>query len=78
MHGSAVVVGIGETQYYKRGEAPQSEFALACEAIRRAADDAGIDVRDIDGIVSYMDQRNPLLPWPNSPLQDPTVRPVYN
>ncbi len=59
MHGSAVVVGIGETQYYKRGEAPQSEFALACEAIRRAADDAGIDVRDIDGIVSYMDQRNP-------------------
>ncbi len=59
MHGSAVVVGVGETPYYKRGEAPQSEFALACEAIRRAAEDAGIDVRDIDGVVSYMDQRNP-------------------
>jgi acetyl-CoA acetyltransferase len=59
MHGSAVVVGVGETTYYKRGEAPQSEFALAREAISRAADDAGIDVRDIDGIVSYMDQRNP-------------------
>jgi len=59
MHGSSVVVGIGETTYYKRGESPDSEFALACEAIRKAADDAGIDVREIDGIVSYMDMRNP-------------------
>lgn len=59
MHGSSVVAGIGETTYYKRGQAPKSEFALAREAIHRAADDAGIDVREIDGIVSYMDQRNP-------------------
>ena len=50
MHGSSVVAGIGETRYYKRGESPDSEFKLACEAIRRAADDAGIDVHArIDG-----------------------------
>ena len=30
MHGSAVVAGIGETTYYKRGGSPQSEFGLAC------------------------------------------------
>jgi len=59
MHGSSVVAGIGETRYYKRGESPDSEFKLACEAIRRAADDAGIDIREVDGLVSYMDQRNP-------------------
>jgi acetyl-CoA acetyltransferase len=59
VHGSSVVAGIGETQYYKRGKSPDTEFKLACQAIRRAADDAGIDVREIDGLVSYMDQRNP-------------------
>lgn len=59
MHGSAAVVGIGETKVYKRGEAPDAEFALACDAIRRAANDAGIDIREIDGIVSYLDTRNP-------------------
>ncbi|HKV55023.1 MAG TPA: hypothetical protein VJN94_10300, partial [Candidatus Binataceae bacterium] len=52
------IVGIGETKYYKRGQAPQSEFRLACEAIRKAADDAGIDVRDIDGISGYANDRN--------------------
>ncbi|MAG29421.1 MAG: acetyl-CoA acetyltransferase [Deltaproteobacteria bacterium] len=59
MHGSSVVVGIGESKYYKRGASPDPEFVLACQAIRRAAEDAGIDVRDIDGIISYADQRNP-------------------
>ncbi len=27
------IAGIGETTYYKRGQAPVSEFQLACEAI---------------------------------------------
>src|SRR5216684_3639703 len=44
------IVGLGETKYYRRGQAPVSEFRLACEAIIKAANDAGIDVRDIDGI----------------------------
>src|SRR6202040_2386667 len=52
------IVGAGETTYYKRGQAPVSEFRLACEAIIKAADDAGIDVRDIDGISGYANDRN--------------------
>ena len=52
------IAGIGETIYYKRGTAPVSEFRLACEAIIKAADDAGIKVTDIDGIASYADDRN--------------------
>ena len=58
MHGQAAVVGIGESAYYVRGKSPDSEFQLACTAITRAAADAGIALADIDGIVSYMDQRN--------------------
>lgn len=52
------IVGIGETKYYKRGQAPVSEFQLACEAITKAAEDAGIDVREIDGISGYANDRN--------------------
>jgi acetyl-CoA acetyltransferase len=52
------VVGLGETKYYRRGQAPVSEFRLACEAILKAANDAGIDVRDIDGISGYANDRN--------------------
>ena len=58
MQGQAAVVGIGESAYYVRGRSPDSEFKLCCTAIERAADDAGIALADIDGIVSYMDQRN--------------------
>ena len=58
MQGQAAVVGIGETTYYKRGDCPVSEFQLACTAIQRAVADAGLRLEDIDGIVSYMDQRN--------------------
>lgn len=52
------IVGIGETTYYKRGQSPVAEFRLAIEAITKAADDAGIDVRDIDGFASFSDDRN--------------------
>src|SRR5712692_7058594 len=52
------IAGIGETTYYKRGQSPVSEFRLACEAITKAADDAGINVTDIDGIASYSNDRN--------------------
>lgn len=59
MRGPRVAIaGIGETRYYKRGGAPVAEFRLACEAIERAAEDAGIDVRDLDGIASYSNDRN--------------------
>lgn len=52
------IAGIGETTYYKRAQAPVSEFLLAVEAITKAAEDAGIAVTDIDGFASYSNDRN--------------------
>ena len=51
VHGAAVVVGVGESPYYKRGGATESEFQLACIAIRNAVADAGLTMRDVDGFV---------------------------
>lgn len=47
----AVVAGIGETEYSKASG--RTELALACEAIRTAADDAGVPIGEIDGLVRY-------------------------
>ena len=58
MRGATAVVGIGQTPYYKRGTSPDPELKLALKAIAAAADDAGIDVRDIDGFVSYASERS--------------------
>ncbi len=58
MRGAAAIVGIGQTPYYKRGTSPEPELQLALRAITQAADDAGIDVRDIDGFVSYASERS--------------------
>ena len=60
MHGRAAVVGVGESRYYKRGEAPDTEFQLACTAIRNAVEDAGLSMRDIDGVVAYMERNEPV------------------
>ncbi len=60
MDGRAVVVGVGESAYYERGRAPDSEFVLACTAIRAAIADAGLEVSDIDGFASYMDRNEPV------------------
>lgn len=45
------IAGIGETPYTKNSGTPV--LNLAVEACQKAANDAGIDVKDIDGIVSY-------------------------
>ena len=58
MRGKTAIVGIGETTYYKRGQSPDPEFKLVLDAIQLTADDAGIDVRDIDGFASFSDDRN--------------------
>ena len=58
LRGRVAVVGIGETAYYKHGQAPESEFALALRAILAACADAGIDPRRIDGFASYSNDRN--------------------
>lgn len=58
MRGAAAIVGIGQTPYYKRGTSPEPELKLAIRAITQAADDAGIDVRDINGFISYASERS--------------------
>lgn len=58
MQGTAAVVGVGESAYYVRGRSPDSEFQLACTAIRRAVEDSGLSLAEIDGFATYMDQRN--------------------
>ncbi len=58
MRGEVAVVGIGETTYYKRGQAPEAEFKLGLQAILNACDDAGVDPRQIDGFASYSNDRN--------------------
>jgi len=58
MHGTSAIVGVGESEYYRRGKSPYTALQLACEAIRRAVEDAGLDLSEIDGLVSYLDRRN--------------------
>ncbi|MXW24447.1 MAG: acetyl-CoA acetyltransferase [Chloroflexi bacterium] len=58
MRGTTAIVGLAETTYYKRGGAEDAEFKLGLMAVRAAAEDAGIDVRDIDGFCSYSNDRN--------------------
>lgn len=53
------IVGIAETEYARHGGiTDRTEFALCCEAIKLAADDAGIDVKDIDGFCSFSYERH--------------------
>ena len=55
----AAIAGIGETEYRRWGGfTDQSELKLACVAIKRACDDAGLNVDDVDGICSYGGDRN--------------------
>ena len=58
LRGRVAVAGIGETTYYKHGQSPDAEFALALQAILRACEDAGIPPREIDGFASYSNDRN--------------------
>jgi acetyl-CoA acetyltransferase len=53
------VVGVGETAYTKRGgHNEHSEFELCLQAIRNAADDAGIEASKIDGYASFGFERH--------------------
>jgi acetyl-CoA acetyltransferase len=58
LRGRVAIVGIGETDYYRHGASPDSEFKLALKAILAACDDAGLDPREIDGFASYSDDRS--------------------
>lgn len=52
------VAGLGETEYYRRGTSPYVEQQLALLAVVAACQDAGLDVKDVDGFVSYGHDRN--------------------
>ena len=45
------IVGIGQTEFSKKLQG--SEVELASEAILNALDDAGINISEVDGLVSY-------------------------
>jgi acetyl-CoA acetyltransferase len=60
VHGKAVVVGVGESTYYRRGLATESEFQLCCLAIQRAIEDAGLAPKDVHGLASYMERNEPV------------------
>lgn len=58
MHGTAAVVGVGESRYYRPGASPDTEFQLAVTAIKNAVADAGLKLEDVDGFTSYAGDRN--------------------
>src|SRR5919109_458251 len=58
IRGRVAVAGVGETTYYRHGQAPEAEVALALRAILRACEDAGIDPREVDGFASHSNDRN--------------------
>jgi acetyl-CoA acetyltransferase len=57
LSGKTAVAGIGYRQY-KRGTAPLPERGVLVRAIVDACEDAGFDPADVDGFVSYGDDRN--------------------
>lgn len=48
---SAVIAGIGQTEFSKNSG--RSELQLACECIKAALDDAGLTPADVDGMTTY-------------------------
>jgi acetyl-CoA acetyltransferase len=58
IRGKVAIAGVGETAYYKHGQAPEAEITLALRAILAACRDAGIDPREVDGFASYSNDRN--------------------
>lgn len=52
------IAGIGQTRYTKRGGTAQTELECACEAIRNAVADAGLELADVDGLATYMSERS--------------------
>lgn len=58
IRGKAAVIGVGESEYYKHGRSPDREFVLTMKAILAACASAGIDPKQLDGFVSFADDRN--------------------
>ncbi|MBI2848497.1 MAG: hypothetical protein HYX83_04910 [Chloroflexi bacterium] len=52
------IVGYGQTEYTPWGKIGRPELAIALQAIIKAVGDAGLQMKDIDGLCSYSDERN--------------------
>ena len=50
LRGKCAIVGIGESEYSKHSG--MSEVALTFKAAKRAVDDAGLTVKDIDSVIT--------------------------
>lgn len=46
------IVGVGETAHMR--ESGRTTFSMACEAVKKAILDAGLELKDVDGMTSYM------------------------
>lgn len=57
LYGTTAVAGIGLRQY-RRGTSPLPEQGVLAEAILAACADAGFDPAEVDGFVSYGDDKN--------------------
>lgn len=58
----ACIVGIGETAYTRWGQmADRGEWSLACEAVLKAVDNAGLKIDKVDGLASFSNDSS--LPW---------------
>ncbi|MFE1231716.1 lipid-transfer protein [Streptomyces sp. NPDC058745] len=55
--GRAAIAGIGATEFSK--DSGRSELKLAVEAVHAALDDAGLDVADVDGMVTFTMDTSP-------------------
>ena len=58
LRGTVAIAGVGETAYYKRGQAPEAEFKLALMAVLAACEDAGISPKQVDGFASFSNDRS--------------------
>jgi len=58
IRGRVAIAGIGETKYYKRGAAADSEFKMGLESVLLACEDAGLPVTEVDGFASFSNDRN--------------------
>lgn len=61
--GKTAIVGIGETEYGKRGAlGNRTELELCLEAVQRAAEDAGVPLEEVDGFTSFgFERHEPVL-----------------
>lgn len=57
LFGTTAIAGIGLRQY-RRGASPAPERSVLAEAIIEACEDAGFDPAEVDGFVSYGDDKN--------------------